>query len=201
MVSWLLRTCAGCLNAEHERLEDFTIAPIYPTSGISLVIFQMSPSELAHTCNAFRNLTAIKLKKNNHNLDSEIDWERSGDSHNIARVLSAARNLIILELAFYVYYIEVPRLEALAGIRIWQNLRSLTLGDSSVKEDELANFLNRHEHFMRNLKLDFLPLLKDFDEIDDDPAKHWHGLYRRISHLNLASLEIFSMSRSPVDSR
>lgn len=109
--------------------------------------------------------------------------------------------MIILELAFYVYYIEVARLEALAGIRIWQNLRSLTLGDSSVKEDELANFLNRHEHFMRNLKLDFLPLLKDFDEIDDDPAKHWHGLYRRISHLNLASLEIFSMSRSPVDSR
>ena len=70
-----------------------------------------------------------------------------------------------------------------------------------MKEDKLADFLNRHEHPIRNLKLGSMLLLKDFDEPDNDPVEYWQGLYRRISHLNLASLNIDSLFRDPVDTR
>jgi hypothetical protein len=189
---FVLTQAASMTNME--KLEHFSIMDSHITSAISHLVFQMSPSELDHTCNAFRNLTVIKLKINTHNQCSETNWERTRDSCNIAHVLSAARSLVRLELWFDVRCVEIPRLEVLFGNGIWPNLRYLNFGGAIVKEDALANFLNRHKDSIRYLELDGMLLSKEeTPEPDVDLPKTWKGMYRQISDLLLTHLTIIAL--------
>lgn len=177
-----------------EKLEHFSIIGLGTSSGVSHLIFQMSQSELDHTRNAFRNLTAIELRINTHDRCSETNWDRTRDSCNIAQVLSAARSLARLKLIFDVNGVEIPRLEVLFGDGLWPNLRYLTLGDIIVQEDQLANFLNRHKNSIRHLQLKHMLLFGDeAPESEVDLLKTWKGLYRQVSDLPLTHLTIFAL--------
>ncbi len=186
----MLTQVASTLNLE--KLEHFSMAHPANTCGISHIIFQMSPPELDHSCNAFRNLTAIELKINRHSQYLETNWHETRDSLNIARVLSTARSLARLELSFDACSIAIPRLEVLFGGGIWPNLRYLRVGGMIVKEDQFGDFLNRHKESIRHLRSEYMLLSKDGPECVVDPLKTWKGLYCQISDLSLTHLGILS---------
>ena len=61
----MLTQAASMLDMK--QLEYFTIATADVNNGISHMPFQIPLSELDHTCNTFRHLTAIELRINAHN--------------------------------------------------------------------------------------------------------------------------------------
>ena len=136
--------------------------------GISYQVFQMSPSQITHTCNAFRYLTELDLKMSHSRQATEAteatdpDFQYYNaikaviDSGNIARCPSAARNLQSLSLEFMgsdTHCIEIANLATVLGDFTWPKLQSIFLRNMRMHHSELVSFGLRHKASLRSLVL------------------------------------------------
>ena len=182
------------------KVESFEVDCISDYSGLSHSILDMSPSELRHTTNAFRNLRTVILR-----LDSSFifdcqssrrgrnTWSRTLESGSIAIVLSAATHLEILGLEFNEIPAfeptEVPSFVKLIGIGTWPCLRSVSLGCMTLHPKEFLDFFGRHRQTLRSLRLEQVSLFSKHYASQKEGHKvfrPWHDTFQAMAKEYLA---------------
>lgn len=136
------------------RLKSFEVACI--TSGLSHTIFDMSPREIFHTANAFRNLTNIRLKiQASSSPMMRTTWQNTIARGGLAKVLGAAKHLEILDLRMEFVNPNPILFAELVGSHTWPNLRKFTLARVSLylDQDGFLQFFERHRYTLRGLWL------------------------------------------------
>ncbi|KAG7001379.1 hypothetical protein G7Y79_00032g067320 [Physcia stellaris] len=170
-------------------------------NGISHWAFRMSPTQLTHARNAFRNLTEIELQISTNEYEGYPQLQPNINSGNIALCLGAARGLKTLDLAFDAPYTEVPHLETILGKDLWSSLYDVSLKNFYVREKHLMLFLLRHKASLRKLCLDYMLLQhSDYASEEFHEPVTWKNAYRQMSELSLEPLTISSpfQDRYPV---
>ena len=105
----------------------------------------MTPTELIHAKKAFLELTKIGLLISGMTFDRPAAYEASLNTGNVAKILSTARHLRDLSLAFDNVGTTLQNLTITTGEHVWPGLRNISLENVPVKEDQLIQFFLRHE--------------------------------------------------------
>ncbi|MCJ1466828.1 hypothetical protein MMC07_005449 [Pseudocyphellaria aurata] len=132
------------------------------TSGLSGEVFDMSPRELFHAANAFRNLTTVQLKiQTGWNPEMATRWQDTMARGDLAQILGAATHLKFLDLrmeAVNPYPIHFARL---ISTHTWPNLHKFTLARVALVSDGegFLEFFERHRDTLRGLWLEEVVIL------------------------------------------
>lgn len=158
-------------------LESFTVERDCPKSGISHIMFHMSPQRLHHTMNAFSHLKTIQLKI--HTTDFEgMRWRDTVANGSLAHALEAARYLQDLDLRLDSLSCETDYLVPfgkIVGSGCWPYLRKVALANLALKLDQngFLQFFNRHHQTLHDLWVEDVVILSDTWPICNRP-KHIH---------------------------
>ena len=160
-------------------------------NGMSHWAFRMSPTQLTHARNAFRNLTEIELQISTNEYEGYPQLLSNINNGNIALCLGAAKGLKTLDLAFDAPYTEVPYLETILGKDLWSSLYDVSMKNFYVREEHLILFLLRHKASLRKLYLDYMLLQhSDYASEEFHEPVTWKNAYRQMSELSLEELTI-----------
>lgn len=94
--------------------------------------------------------------------------------------------------AYQTVTIRIPQLKKLVGTHTWTALRSVTLGHMAVDEGDLLNFLNRHAHTLRRLRMVQMEVITDkvADVTEAFSEERWAQTYAGGNNVRLDSLII-----------
>lgn len=178
----------AALMLDLKKLQSFTI-DCGAESGISYEIFQMSPTELAYTCNTFQYLITIRLK-----IQSPLRTN-SGIRHDhlssIASILKGAQNLAYLELGFNVPKI-IGWVETLFSTQLWLGLKILSLLNLRLEEHGAVDLLQRHSRSLKALMLHNVTLLEKDNSSGSETfyMGPWYNAFESLSALQLDEFRI-----------
>lgn len=183
----VLMQAASMLNMT--TLESFTVERDCPKSGISHIMFHMSPQRLCHTMNAFSHLKTIQLKIHTMRFEG-IRWRDTALSGCLARVLEAARHLQDLDLRLDSLSCEedclVP-LGKIVGVGCWPSLRKVALANMALSLDQngFLQFFDRHRQTLRDLYVEDVAILSDIWPSNNGPEQiheHWVQTFRSMAN-------------------
>ncbi|MCJ1226633.1 hypothetical protein MMC12_003286 [Toensbergia leucococca] len=119
-------------------------------AGLPLSLFQLTPTQLTHTLNAFSTLRRVDLRINTspYVCGYSIDLRKG----HIAKILAASWHLEHLSLQFC-DLASIASLDNLLGTQSWHQLSSVFLGNMVLHEREFLNFFDRHRSMLRSLHL------------------------------------------------
>ncbi len=157
----VLMQAASMLNMT--TLDSFTVERDCGMSGLSHVMFAMSPQRLRHTMNAFSSLKIIHLKIHTAHLRRE-QWRDTIAGGALAQVLGAAKHLEDLDLRLDDFASEmdfVIPFAKLVGTHRWLNLRSASFAHIAMNLDEngFLQFFDRHSQTLQVLRLSKVVIL------------------------------------------
>lgn len=169
----LLMQAASMLNMK--TLETFTVERDCPRSGISHIVFHMSPQRLRHTMNAFSHLKTIQLKIHTARFEG-MRWQDTVANGSLAHVLGAARHLQDLDLRLDSLSWEIDYLVPfgkIVGIGCWPNLRKVALANMALILDQngFLQFFDRHRRTLRDLWLEEVVILSDTWPFSNGPEQ------------------------------
>lgn len=170
-------------------------------NGIGHWAFRMSPIQLKHARNTFRNLTEVELQIATNEYNGYPLLGSTINNGNVALCLGAAKGLKTLDLAFDSPYTEVRHLETILGKDVWPSLYDVSLKNFYVRQEHLMSFLLRHKASLRKLYLEYMLLqFSDYGSEEFDEPVTWKNAYRQMSELSLEELTISSpfQDRYPV---
>lgn len=158
-------------------LESFTVERDCPKSGISHIMFHLSPQRLRHTMNAFSHLKTIQLKIHTTRFEG-MRWQDTVANGSLAHVLEAARYLQDLDLRLDSLSCETDYLVPfgkIVGSGCWPNLRKVALANLALNLDQngFLQFFNRHHQTLHDLWVEDVVILSKAQHLRNRP-KHIH---------------------------
>lgn len=146
-------------------LESFTVERDCSKSGISHIMFHMSPQRLRHTMNAFSHLKTIQLKIHTTRFEGTC-WRDTVANGSLAHVLEAARYLQDLDLRLDSLSCETDYLVPfgeIVGSGCWPDLRKVALANMALSLDQngFLQFFNRHHQTLHYLWVEDIVILSD----------------------------------------
>lgn len=158
-------------------LESFTVERDCPKSGISHIMFHMSPEGLRHTMNAFSHLKTIQLRIHTTHFEG-MRWRDTVVNGSLAHVLEAAKYLQDLDLRLDSLSCETdyPVLFGkIVGSGCWPNLRKVVLANLALNLDQnrFLRFFNRYYQTLHDLLVEDVVILSDTRHLFNWP-KHIH---------------------------
>lgn len=136
-------------------LESFKVERDCIKSGLSHAVFSMSPRELFHTMNAFRNLRIIQLKIQTATFEGN-GWDTTIARGDLAQIFGAAKHLEILDLRIDEVNTNPVYFANFLGTHTWPKLVKFTLASVKFKLDRngFLDFFERHRFTLRSLWLE-----------------------------------------------
>ncbi|MCJ1345555.1 hypothetical protein MMC31_003762, partial [Peltigera leucophlebia] len=182
----VLMQAASMLNMT--TLESFTVERDCPKSGISHVMFHMSPQRLRHTINAFSNLKTIQLKIHTTRFEG-MRWRDTVASGCLMNILEAARHLQDLDLRLDSLSCETDYLVPfgkIVGVGYWPSLRKVALANMalSLNQNGFLEFFDRHRQTLCDLWVEDVMILSDTWSSNHGPKQiheNWIQTFRSMA--------------------
>lgn len=183
----VLMQAASMLNMT--TLESFTVERDCPRSGISHVMFHMSPQRLRHTMNSFSHLKTIQLKIHTTQFEG-MRWRDTVASGCLAHILEAARHLQELDLRLDSLSCEKDYLVPfgkIVGVGCWPSLRKVALANLALNLDQngFLQFFERHRQTLCDLWVENVAILSDTRTSTNGPKQiheHWVQTFRSMAN-------------------